>query len=109
MLPVLVTVKVPVVRPASVALASVAVILTVVAAVKVAVTDLAADMVTEQVPVPVQLPLQPAKVEPVAGAAVKVTTVPLSYGSEQSAPQLTPAGLLVTVPLPVPALVTVSV
>ena len=43
--------------------------------VNAAVTDFAAVMVTVQVPVPVQAPLQPAKVEPVAAAAVKVTAV----------------------------------
>jgi len=43
--------------------------------VKAAVTDFAAVMVTEQVPVPEQAPLQPVKVEPVAAAAVKVTAV----------------------------------
>jgi len=32
-------------------------------------------MLTEQVPVPVQAPLQPAKTEPLAGAAVSVTPV----------------------------------
>ena len=51
-------------------------------------------------------PLQPAKVEPVAGVALKVTRVPLLYNAEQVLPQLIPAGVLVTVPLPVPALVT---
>ena len=45
---------------------------------KVAVTDVAAFMVTEHVPVPEHPPpLQPAKVEPPAGAAVSVTDVPL--------------------------------
>jgi len=45
---------------------------------KVAVTDVAALIVTEQVPVPEQPPpLQPAKVEPPAGLAVSVTDVPL--------------------------------
>ena len=53
-------------------------------------------------------PLQPANREPVAAVAVRVTTVPAAYDSAQSAPQAMPAGLLVTVPLPVPALVTVS-
>jgi hypothetical protein len=45
--------------------------------VNVAVTDLAAVIVTEQLPVPVQAPLQPVKEEPAAGVAVKVTAVPL--------------------------------
>jgi hypothetical protein len=45
---------------------------------KVAVTDVAAFIVTEQVPVPEQPPpLQPAKVDPPAGLAVSVTDVPL--------------------------------
>ena len=44
---------------------------------KVAVTDVAAFMVTKQVPVPEHPPpLQPAKVEPPAWAAVSVTDVP---------------------------------
>src|SRR5260370_8981306 len=67
-------------------------------------------MVTAHVPVPEQLPpLQPAKVEPPAGAAVSVTTVPLLYEAEHVAPQLIPAGLEVTVPLPDPVLLTESV
>src|SRR5437016_6613702 len=75
---------------------------------KVAVTACAALIVTLQAPVPVQLPLQPVKVEPAAGAAVKVTAVPLVNEAEQVAPQEIPAGELVTVPLPAPDLVTVS-
>jgi len=76
---------------------------------KVAVTEVAALIVTVQVPLPVQPPpLQPVKVEPAAGAAVKVTKVPLANEAEQVVPQEMPAGLLVTVPLPVPALETVS-
>jgi hypothetical protein len=75
-------------------------------AVNVAVTEVAALMVTAQVPVPEQAPLQPAKVEPAAGAAVSVTAVPGPKDCEQVAPQLMPAGLLVTVPEPVPLLVT---
>lgn len=47
--------------------------------------------------------------EPLAAVAVRVTTVPLEYGSEQSDPQVIPGGVLVTVPLPVPDLVTVRV
>src|SRR5439155_10877481 len=77
--------------------------------VKVAVTGVAAETVTVQVPVPAQPPpLQPLKVEPAAGAAVSVTAVPLVKLAEQVAPQLIPTGELVTVPLPVPAGVTVS-
>ncbi len=61
-------------------------------------------------PVPEQPPPdQPAKAEPVAGAAVSVTTVPLEKDCEQVDPQLIPAGELVTVPVPAPPLVTVSV
>jgi len=66
-------------------------------------------MLTLQLPVPVQAPPQPAKVESLAGLAVSVTPVPLLYSSEQSVPQVMPAGLLVTVPLPFPGLVTVRV
>jgi hypothetical protein len=78
--------------------------------VNVAVTDVAAPTVTVHVPVPVQPPpLHPANVEPVAAAAVKVTAAPLVNDAEHVAPQLMPAGLLVTVPPPVPALVTVNV
>jgi hypothetical protein len=77
---------------------------------KVAVTDFAALMVTEQVVPETELqPVQPPKVDPLAAAAVSVTVVPLAYGSEQSAPQLIPAGVDVTVPLPAPGLLTVSV
>lgn len=74
----------------------------------VAVTALAALMVTEQVPVPEQAPVHPVNVEPVPAAAVKVTTVPLLKLALQVPGQLMPAGLLLTVPLPVPASVTVS-
>src|SRR6266850_1600189 len=81
-----------------------------VATVNVAVTDVAAVTVTTQVPVPAQPPpLQPVNVEPAAGAAVSVTMVPVVNEAEQVAPQAMPAGVLVTVPLPAPALETVSV
>src|SRR2546422_8289427 len=77
---------------------------------KVAVTVVAALRVTVQVPVPEQPPpVQPEKVEPAAAVAVNVTAVPLAKLAEQVAPQLMPAGALVTVPLPVPAGVTVRV
>ena len=73
-------------------------------------TEVAALSVTVQAPVPVQPPpLQPVKVELASGVAVKVTAVPLANGAEHVAPQAIPAGLLVTVPAPAPALLTVSV
>src|SRR5207245_4003234 len=76
---------------------------------KVAVTAVGAEIVTVQAAVPEQPPpLQPAKVEPAAGVAVSVTAVPLVKLAEQVTPQLIPTGALVTVPLPVPALLTVS-
>src|SRR5437868_2055194 len=68
-------------------------------------TLLAASMTTLQVPVPVQAPLQPLNVDPLSGAAVSVTTVPAVKLAEHVDPQLTPAGLLLTLPLPVPDLV----
>src|SRR5436853_387779 len=78
--------------------------------VNVAVTVVAAESVTVQAPGPEQPPpLQPPKVEPAAGAAVSVTAVPLVKLAAQVAPQMMPAGALVTAPLPVPALLTVSV
>src|SRR4051812_45506807 len=64
--------------------------------------------VTTQVPVPVQFPLQPVNVDPAAGVAVSVIWLPAGNVDEQVAPHEMPAGLLVTVPLPVPALETVS-
>src|SRR5439155_10551183 len=77
--------------------------------VNVAVTVVAAESVTVQVPMPEQPPpLQPVKMEPAAGAAVSVTAVPLAKLAAQVAPQVMPAGLLVTVPAPAPALETVS-
>jgi hypothetical protein len=60
-------------------------------------------------PAVVQLPDQPANVDPEAGVAVKVTAVPLLTIVVQVLPQLIPEGLLVTVPVPVPVRVTVSV
>src|SRR2546422_6535357 len=77
---------------------------------KVAVTVVAALRVTVQVPVPEHPPpLQPVKVEPAAGAAVKVTAVQLAYVAAQVAPHEIPAGALVTVPVPAPLLLTGSV
>jgi hypothetical protein len=99
----LVTVPVPVPAFATVKVKFVAV------GANVAVTDVAAVIVTTQVPVPEQGAPQPLNVEPVAAAAVKVTCVPLAKLAEHVAPQLIPAGALVTVPVPVPAFVTVKV
>ena len=68
-------------------------------------TDLSASMVTVQVPVPEQpLPLQLVKVDPVV-VAVNVTDV--LKEAKQVVPQSMPVGLLLTVPLPVPVLLTV--
>jgi hypothetical protein len=75
----------------------------------VALTLVAFDMVTTQLPVPEQPPpLQPMNAVPKAGRAVRVTVVPLEKLATQVAPQLIPAGALVTVPLPVPAIVMAS-
>jgi len=69
---------------------------------KVAVTEVLEFIVTVQVgDVPEQPPAHPVKVELAAGLAVRVTTVP--------ALKLVPVGLLLTVPLPVPDLVTLRV
>jgi hypothetical protein len=62
-----------------------------------------------QVPVPLQPPpLHPTNVDPLAATAVKVTDVPLAKLALQVPPQLIPAGVLVTVPLPGPVLLTVK-
>ena len=75
----------------------------------VAVTFCAALMVTVQEPVPEHPPpVQPVKVDPPLGAAVSVTLVPLVKLALHVLPQLIPAGLEVTVPVPVPLLVTVK-
>ena len=65
-------------------------------------------MVTLQVLVPLHAPLHPVKTKPVVGAAVKVTEDPEGKFAVQVVPQLIPDGALVTVPVPDPAVVTVS-
>lgn len=66
-------------------------------------TARAALIVTVQVNVPEHPdPFQPVNDEPAAGVAVSVTDDPSAKISEQSAPQLIPAGDEVTVPPPVP-------
>jgi hypothetical protein len=73
-----------------------------------AVTVRAWAILTVQGPVPLHpSPLQPANVEPLAATAVSVTLVLNSKGALHVLPQVIPAGLEVTVPLPVPALVIV--
>ena len=76
---------------------------------KPTVTERFAVIVSTQPPRPEQAPDQPVNFEPEAGASVRVTAVPLLNGAEQVAPQLIPAGELVTVPEPEPLLVTVRV
>src|SRR5207244_7459975 len=72
------------------------------------VAVVAAVSVTVQEVAPVQPPpLHPVKAEPAAGVAVSVTSVPVRYVPEQSVPHVIPAGVLATVPLPAPLLVTV--
>jgi hypothetical protein len=76
----------------------------------VAVTAVFALSVTLHVPMPEHgEPLQPAKEEPALATGVRVITVPESNSPEQVVPQLIPAGALVIVPLPAPALVSDNV
>lgn len=76
---------------------------------KVAVTDVAAfrEMV-QVVLVPLQPPDHAANLEPDLAAAVSLTDVPAVNFAAHVLPQLTPEGLVVTVPAPLPALFTVS-
>ena len=74
----------------------------------VAVTDCTLFIVTVQVPVPVQAPLQPKKTDPPAGDAVKVTLEPVAKLVLHVAPQLMPAGALETMPVPVTTVATFS-
>jgi hypothetical protein len=74
-----------------------------------AVTDRAWLAVTWHVLLPVQAPEKPPKLEPLAAFACRVTEVPKANPCEQVPPQLMPAGVLVTVPMPFPDLCTVRV
>ena len=57
---------------------------------------------------PEHAPVHPVKVEPLLGFAVSVTDVPTVKLALHVSPQLMPAGVLVTVPAPVPEVITVS-
>jgi hypothetical protein len=72
------------------------------AGLNVAVTERAAFMLTTQLTVPMQAPPQPAKTEPVAAVAVRVTFMLVGKDTVHAALQFSPAGLLTTLPLPVP-------
>jgi hypothetical protein len=62
----------------------------------------------QEVLAPLHAPLQPEKVEPGIGMAVRATLVPLVIGALQVDPQLIQLDDEVTVPLPLPSLLTVS-
>jgi hypothetical protein len=74
----------------------------------VALTVTGAFPVTVQTAVPEHAPLQPSNLEPEAAVAVSVTSVPGEYVVVQLLPQLIPTGALLTVPVPVPARVMVT-
>jgi hypothetical protein len=62
--------------------------------------------VTLQAALPVHAPLQPEKAPLVPGVSLSVTWLFCGKVAEHVVGQLIPAGLLVTVPVPVPATVT---
>lgn len=73
---------------------------------KVAVTFFATSIVIWQA-VPVQSPDQPAKVLPLLGVAVRVTTVLVANNASQVKPHEMPIGEEVMLPVPVPVFATV--
>ena len=77
--------------------------------VKLAVTLSAEFIVSMQDDVPVHGPDHPVNVEPIAGVALRVMTVPCATSALQVGAQLIPAGELATLPAPVPPMVTKSV
>lgn len=64
-------------------------------------------MLTLHAPVPLQAPLQPLKTWPEPGVAARLTAVPDVNVEEHVAPQLIPAGALVTEPVPDTVVVSV--
>ena len=98
------------VPPAEPPIATVRVKLEAVRRSKTAVTDVSEVRVSVHGPVPLHPPLlQPMKAEVSLGVAVSVTSAPLVKLPVQAVLQAIPVGLLVTVPLPLPELVTLSV
>ena len=73
-----------------------------------AVTLRASLIVTVQLALPLQAPLQPMKVDVLSGTALSVTLLPEAKLWAQSLPQLMPAGEELTVPVPLPLLLTES-
>jgi hypothetical protein len=57
---------------------------------------------------PLQAPDQPAKYAPLLAVAVSLTTVPAANDALHVGEQVIPAGVLVTVPVEVPARLTVN-
>ena len=66
----------------------------------------AAPIVGAHAPAPEQESDQPRKCDPVAATAISATVEPKTNGELHRSPQSIPAGALVTVPRPVPVLVT---
>lgn len=75
---------------------------------KAAVTVVLPVSLMVQAVVPAQAPLQPTKFDPGFAVAVRVTVVFALKAELQEWPQLIPLGVLVTLPVPVPDICTVS-
>src|SRR5512133_2153120 len=73
----------------------------------VAVTDFAASIVTSHAPLPVHAPVHSLNTKPASGVAARVTTLPTAKSKRHEVPHAIPPGALVTVPVPLPPVVTV--